>query len=122
MQKTVAEIRKTVDKLLTSCQAWEQKARLNERALEVACEDFEAYCEACEDSEAHYEACEDFEDSLPTCNTCPMRFLDEETAAHCQDDNNCDTCLKQHFLKRGRADIDCIENNKIVKEEMESRH
>ena len=117
MQKTVAEIRKTVDSLLTSCQAWEQKARLNERAFQAWEQKARLYERAlevaCEDFEAHYDMTAD--------DTCPMRFLDEETAAHCQDDNNCDTCLKQQFLKRAQSDIDCVENNKIVREEMEGR-
>lgn len=65
-------------------------------------------------------AVEDMETLKPKGKMCVMSVLDEETAAHCSGQGDCDDCLFWHYTKRAMAHIECLEQN-AVKDEIEGR-
>ena len=115
MRETIAEIRKTVDSLWTSCRAWEEKARLYERERNTYMTEMGKYFHGMR------LATEDMANLKLKGKMCIMADLDEETAAHCGGDGDCSDCLFWLYTKRAMSYLETVENNRIVREEMEGR-
>lgn len=101
--ETVSKLDRDIDRLLKAVEVYKRDAALKERALELACEEIEDIL----NGEGFY-------------LICPLDHIDEDAVAdNCN--NDCDSCLTQYYLKQAQDYFDAVENNKIVREEMEGR-
>lgn len=112
------ELLKWIDK----CSVLEGKLLQKDEEIARHVEERDTYKQATKEWKRALEiACEELEALKPQDKMCIMAVIDEETAAHCSGQNDCDECLKWYFYKRAVADLRALENNRIVKDEIAGR-
>jgi hypothetical protein len=122
--KSICELAQIEQKLQDTKELlkWIDKCSVLEGELLKKDEERDVYKQATKEWKRALEiACEELEALKPQDKMCIMAVIDEETAAHCSGQNDCDECLKWHFLKRAVAVLRALENNRIVKDEIAGR-
>jgi len=103
IKREIAEKDERIRRLLTACQTWEEKARLAEEALEVACEEVENESNIGQCPNLHHDT------GWMECT-----ITNKGWTENCTGDQG--VCWKKYFLQRGQENVDREKNNQEVKD------